>query len=111
MTAELVRCGGGPWAGNNPRLASRKQSDLSASSLILESLKSGRLFGYLARRPGNRASTARCPRGRAGTRRVQVVDARGRRCQEWREMAERKLNDGPRSGPRRGRTDGKAFHE
>jgi hypothetical protein len=57
---------------------------LSGSTLILESLKSGRLFGYLARRPGNRASTARCPRGRAGTPRVQVVDARGRRCQEWR---------------------------
>jgi hypothetical protein len=44
-------------------------------------LTSGRLLGYLARRPGNRASTARCPKGRAGTQRVQAVDARGRRRQ------------------------------
>jgi len=28
-------------------------------SLILETLKSGRLFGYLARPPGNRATIAR----------------------------------------------------
>jgi len=36
------------------------------SPLLSELLTSGRLFGYLARRPGNRATTARCPRGRAG---------------------------------------------
>ena len=44
--------------------------------ISFEKLKSGRLFGYLARRPGNRATTARCPRGRAGTHGVQVVGAR-----------------------------------
>lgn len=52
------------------------------SAVLLASLTSGRLFGYLARRPGNRATTARCPRGRAGTpplrRGVQVVGARVR---------------------------------
>lgn len=41
---------------------------LSLSLRTLRELTSGRLFGYLARRPGNRADTARCPRGRAGTR-------------------------------------------
>jgi hypothetical protein len=46
--------------------------------LSLKQLTSGRLFGYLARRPGNRATTARCPRGRAGTHGVQVVGARSR---------------------------------
>lgn len=35
--------------------------------ILWTQLTSGRLLGYLARLPGNRASTARCPRGRAGT--------------------------------------------
>ncbi len=34
---------------------SEHRSNLSAFPIILELLKSGRLFGYLARRPGNRA--------------------------------------------------------
>ena len=60
-------------------------------------LQSGRLFGYLARRPGNRATTARCPRGRAGTRRVQEVGARGRRRQERREMVDERLSAADRA--------------
>jgi hypothetical protein len=43
-----------------------------------EQLTSGRLFGYLARRPGNRATTARCPRGRAG-----MPALCGRACKWW----------------------------
>ena len=80
-------------------MARKQRLVLSAASLILEPLTSGRLFGYLARRPGNRASTARCPRGRAGTRCVQVVDARGRRRQKWldndRTKAERHRRGAP----------------
>lgn len=40
---------------------------MSVGAAIVEVLSSGRLFEYLARRPGNRATTVRCPRGRAGT--------------------------------------------
>ena len=64
------------WLRPSPRSA----SDLSVAVATFKRLQSGRLFGYLARRPGNRATTARCPRGRAGTRRVQEVGARGWRC-------------------------------
>lgn len=56
-------------------------------------LSSGRQFGYLARRLGNRATTARCPRGRAGTRDVQVVDVRGWRCRVGEKMIDRQLSD------------------
>ena len=60
-------------------------------------LQSGRLFGYLARRPGNRATTARCPRGRAGTRRVQEVGARGWRCRNGEKMADERLSAADRA--------------
>ena len=42
-------------------------------------LTSGRLFGYLARRPGNSATTARCPGEERACASVPVVGARGRR--------------------------------
>jgi hypothetical protein len=65
---------------------------LSGPTATLALLTSGRLLGYLARRPGNRAYTARCPRGRAGTQRVQAVDARRWRRQKRPEMTERQLS-------------------
>ena len=65
--------------------------------LPLSRLQSGRLFGYLARRPGNRATTARCPRGRAGTRRVQEVGARGWRCQNGEKMVDERLSAADRA--------------
>ena len=70
-----------PIPSQRPLLTFRREMNLSVGAVSCRQLPSGRLFGYLARRPGNRATTARCPRGRAGTRRVQVVDARGWRCQ------------------------------
>ena len=64
---------------------------------IFKWLQSGRLFGYLARRPGNRATTARCPRGRAGTRRVQGVGARGWRCRNGEKMVDERLSAADRA--------------
>jgi hypothetical protein len=72
-------------------------ADLSCAIAIIERLPSGRLFEYLARRPGNRATTVRCPRGRAGTQRVQVVGARGRCRRNGEKMSDRQLSDADRA--------------
>jgi len=62
------------------------------SWLYWRKLKSGRLFGYLARRPGNRATTARCPRGRAGTPSVQVVGVRRRHRRNGEQVDEQEVS-------------------